>query len=390
MNEEVPIQLIRSEGKGRLLDLHGLPVLHLRGSPGEMGFQHGKLLPERVRQSYQAYVHEYAIEEQGKSLDELLEIFRRAIPFIPQAYLEEMDGLAEASDVCLDLVRAFHVLPTLWHCSGCAAMNEATADGKLYHYRSLDHSLEIGRTLKAQDNACITVWEPDDGVPLAAPSWIGALGIVSGMSAAGLSMGEMGSHCEDECFDGRPMWFQMREVLSRAETLDDGRRLMEEYQPDCGFNFILADGKIPDALVIEVTHTRKAFFRPGDPAEDQPPHFAIPHVVRRVNHFVSPELAATQRPSYDPSIDMPGSAMLYAKLSAFVQQVYGKLDAEHMIWLCRQYPPEHHCLHQAVFCPIDGDFWVATAVNPNESPTPGAQNQPFLPFNLNAILEFEG
>jgi hypothetical protein len=300
-----------------------------------------------------------------------------------------MSGLAEASGVGLDVVRAFHVLPTLWHCSGCAAMNDATRDGKLYHYRSLDHSLDIGRTVKAQDNACITVWEPEDGVPLAAPGWFGALGIVSGLNAAGLSMGEMSSISDDESLDGRPMWLQIREVLAKAESLEDGRALMEEYVPDCGFNFILADGKAPDALAIEVTHSRKTFFRPGDPAEDIPPHYSIPHVVRRTNHFVSPDLAATQRPSYDPSIEKAGSAAHCAKLSDLIRQTYGRLDAEEMIWLCRQYPPEHHCLHQAVFCPIDGDFWVANAVDPAKSATPGAQNQPFLPFNLRSVLEFE-
>ena len=72
-----------------------------------------------------------------------------------------------------------------------------------------------------------------------------------------------------------------------------------------------------------------------------------------------------------------------------IEHVHGKLDAEQMIWLCRCYPPDHSCLHQAVFCPADGDFWFANAASPDESETPGAQNQPFLPFNLNAILEFD-
>ena len=389
MKEQDPIRLIRTEGKGRLLEAHGLPILHLRGTPGEMGYQHGRLLADQVRVSYRAYVNEYAIQDEEMTLEELLGIYGQAEPFIPECYLEEMHGISEGSGAPIDVVRAFHILPTLWHCSGCAVMNEATRDGKLYHYRSLDHTLTIGHTVKAQDNACLTVWEQDGRIPVVAPSWIGALGLVSGMSGAALSMGEMGSHCEDESFEGRPMWFQMREVLSRAENLAEGRKLMEDYVSDCGFNFILTDGKHPDALAIEVTHTKAVFFGPGDPAEDVPPHFAIPNAVRRVNHFVSPELAATQRPNYDPTIDQPGSATLYAKLSELIQQLYGKFDAERMIWLCQQYPREHDCLHQAVFCPIDGDLWVANAADPDKTEFPGAQNQPFLPFSLHAILKFE-
>lgn len=387
MNESIPIRVVKSEGQGRLLDIHGLPVLHVRGAPAEMGYQHGKLMADRVHESYRAYLDDYAVQDQGKTFEELQFIFSQALPFIPDAYLEEMQGLSEGSGVALEKVHAFHVIPTLWHCTGCAAMNRATVDGKLYHYRSLDHSLTIGRALKAQDNACLMVWQPEGRIAHAAPSWVGAIGAVTGMSAAALSMGEMGSHSSDENFAGRPMWFQMREVLSQADTLAVGRRLMEEWPRDCGFNFILADGKIPDALAIEVTHTRIAFFKPGDPEENSPPHFPIPDLVRRTNHFVSPDLAATQRPNYDPSVDMPRSALFYARLSELLQQLYGKLDSQQMIGICRRYPPEHECLHQAVFCPIDGDFWISNAVNPEKSASPGAQNQPFFPYNLKAILE---
>ena len=389
MNEDVPIKFVRREGKGRLLEINGLPVLHLEGTPREMGLQHGSLMPERVKQGCQAYVHDHAIGANELALEQLLDIYAKAEPFIPDCYLEEMAGLSDAAGIELDLIHAFHVLPTLFHCSGCAAMNSATRDGKLYHYRSLDHSLEIGNAIKAQSNACITVWEQEGRIPVAGMGWIGAVGLVTGMNAAGMSMGEMGSHCEDETFEGRPMWFQMREMLSLCEDLNDGRRMIEEWPRDCGFNFILADGKVPDAIAIEVTHSMFEFFETGDSAEDVEPHYPIKDVVRRTNHFVSPRLSKTQRETYDPRSEKEDSAAHYACLSENIEHVHGKLDAEQMIWLCRCYPPDHSCLHQAVFCPADGDFWFANAASPDESETPGAQNQPFLPFNLNAILEFD-
>ena len=389
MNESNTMKLMKAEGRGRLLEIHGRPVVHVRGEPFEMGYQHGAMLAEQIHQSIQAYVFEYALEDQEMTLEILEDIFRQTEPFIPKSYMEEMRGISEGSGVSLHEIHLFHILPTLWHCTGCAAMKEATSDGKLYHYRSLDHPLDIGRGIKAQDNSCITVWEPDGAVPHAAPSWIGSLGIVTGINAAGMSMGEMGSHCSDESFEGMPMWFQMREVMGHVENLDDGRRLMEEWQPECGYNFILTDGKVPDAIAIEVTHSKFEWFTTNDPKEDCPPHFPIPNIVRRTNHFVSPELAETQREVYDPAEEMEGSALFYQKLSEFVQHLYGKLDAEKMIWICHQYPKEHHCLHQAVFCPVDGDFWVSNAVNPDTCETPGAQNQEFLPYNLQAILEFE-
>ena len=45
----------------------------------------------------------------------------------------------------------------------------------------------------------------------------------------------------------------------------------------------------------------------GDPAENVAPHFAIEHCVRRVNHFVAPDLASTQRTPYDPRVSETSS-----------------------------------------------------------------------------------
>lgn len=371
-------------GRGFLEEIRGQLVLHLSGTPYEMGFQHGRLLGERAHVNAESYFSLAA--RRGVTREVLLDTWARCEPFIPAKFQEELRGLAEGAALPQDDVRAFHMIPIFFHCSGAAVFGAATTDGNLYHYRSLDYSLGIGGETKVQENACLIVYRPDGEIPHVVVSWAGAIGCVTGMNAEGISVGEMGSGSSDEDRAGLPMWLHLRNVLGTARTLDQAVEMFRAWPRECGYNFIVTDGKIPDARAIEVTHSRIAIFVPGDPAEDVAPHFPIECCVRRVNHFVSPDLAATQRDEYDPRVSEQASWLGYHLISLYIQQHFGRLDAASMIGLCRSYPPQHSCLHQAVFSPRDGRLWVSNARDPDEVTYAGAQNQTFFPYSLPALL----
>jgi dienelactone hydrolase len=207
------------------------------------------------------------------------------------------------------------------------------------------------------------------------------------MNEKGISIGEMGSRCKDESFEGIPMIFMLREALRRANTLDEALTFVREAKRTCGYNFIFADGKIPDAAAIEVTRSLFRAMRWNDPEGNTPPHSLIECAVRRVNHFVSPALAATQREVYDPAKSVAPSWIGYRLISDFITNNYGRLNDSKMIEMLRMYPPEHSCLHQAVFCPSDGVFWASMADDPAQVQFAGAQNQTFYRYDLKAILE---
>ncbi len=382
-----PVRLLLGrEGAGFLESIDGQLVLHMEGTPREMGFQHGRLLAKRVRECIQSYLHESELAGGKRTLDDLVRLWEAALPNIPAAYVEELEGLAEGAEVPLAELQALHIMPTLHHCSGAAVFGSVTTDGELYHYRSLDFSLHFGTTKTVQENACLLLWKPTGEIPHAVVGWAGTIGCVTGMNAAGISVGEMGSESSDEVLDGTPMWFHLREVLRRARTLEDAKRLFVEWKKECGYNFIVADGNARTAVAVEVDRSRLVFFEPNDPKENVAPHFAMRDVVRRVNHFVDPELASRQRDPYDPSISKEGSWLGYREISRFLEEERGRIDGERMIALCRLYPPTHSCLHQAVFAPRDGRMWIANAVSPESSPTPGAQNQAFHSYRLADLL----
>jgi hypothetical protein len=125
---------------------------------------------------------------------------------------------------------------------------------------------------------------------------------------------------------------------------------------------------------------------PGDEKSSPPPHFPIANAVRRGNHFVDKTMAAIQRDTYDPEISSPETWLAYSVMSGFLLDNYGRLSDLTMIELLRKYPPEHACLHQAVFCPSTLELWVSNAVPPGPAKFAGAQNQPFYKYSLPKLI----
>ena len=175
-----------ADGGGWLEQNGEYRVLHLDGAPYEMGFQHGEIMGSEVHDTIQAYVYDWAIGDNGMTLEEIDAIIDAFFPFIPQKYVDEMQGLADGSGAdCQDLWR-LHAIPSRYHCCGVAGWGDATSkysDGALHHCRSLDYALDIGDLIQPQDVALVIVRNPADGVAFAVPSWSGFIGNVGGLNA---------------------------------------------------------------------------------------------------------------------------------------------------------------------------------------------------------------
>jgi dienelactone hydrolase len=382
--EDVTPVKVAESGTGVLYRYGEQRVLVVRGTPHEMGLAHGKLLAKEVKEDTQAFLYDWAMGDRGRTREELRAIWEKLAPHIPKRYLEEIDGIAEGSGVPVEDLRLMHAIPSRYHCTGAAVLPSVTKDGKVYHTRSLDYSLDIGKGVRPQTNAILYVCAPDEGIPHAIVSWAGFVGCVTGMNLEGVGVGEMGSHSSDETFDGVPMIFLLREALARAPDLAAAKAIWAKGPRTCGYNFIFSDPK--DACAVESNAKLCRFFSPGDERENVAPHWAIPGIVRRCNHFVDPELAATQRDPYDPRESAGGSWAAYDFQGRFLDERRGTIDAQTMIALLRSYPASHSCLHQAVICPNDRAIWVSVAHDPATDPLPGAQNQPFLRYDLRSLL----
>lgn len=361
-------------------------VLVTRGTPRARGLAHGRLLRKRIAENVRAFLDEWAIRRKGRTRAELMAIWKKTAPHIPAHFHEELKGLAEGSGVPLKDLQLLHAIPSRYHCTGTAALPAVTKDGRLYHTRSLDYPLDIGRTVRPQTNALLLVSVPRDGIAHACVGWAGFLGCVTGMNIAGVSIGEMGSRSSDESFDGLPMIFMVREALRTAHNLEEAKAVWRKHPRTCGYNFILCDEK--NACAVECNRSRLVFFAPGDKKENAAPHYAIPNVVRRCNHFIDRELAKTQRRLYDPRMGASAPSFgVYLSQGRALEAARGTIGLDTMISILRAYPPFVSCLHQAVMIPADRVLWVSQATDPAHDPLPGAQSQPFLRYDLRALVK---
>jgi len=277
-------------------------VLYVSGTPYERGYQQGRLLREEVRENL-LYLYDKVLDKYH--FEELLdESYERQRPFIPQEYVDEMQGLAHGSRLPLRVVHAIHALPeiTEWggkrkykklikemmdgvllgtSCSNFAANKTATADGKMYTVRVLDWGLHRLSKLHEYPLITVTVPEKGEGIASANIGWAGFLGAVSGMNAEGITLGEMGyGDPEGETMRGRPMPFVLRDVLTYAKSLKDVRKIIKEAPPTNSFVFLMSDGKTGDAELYVRDRFRFEVFKAGKDLEDKSKKFpAIPGIV---------------------------------------------------------------------------------------------------------------
>jgi hypothetical protein len=245
-------------------------VVHLSGSPYEVGRQHGELLREEVRASVSqvlGYFRHYLKLPVIRAwlVNWWLDApWRSAKPFIPADYLEELKGLAETSGVPLRELYRLHAVPDrTYSCANFAAWGTVTAGGRLIHMRNLDWNIDAG----IQQFATVFVVHPEGKHAFINVGWAGFIGVLSGLNEQAISIGQVGAETADATFQGEPMVFLMRRVLEEAEDLDDAAALIAGARRTVGVNYLIADAKVRRAVAIETTRRHMRVFQADDPAE---------------------------------------------------------------------------------------------------------------------------
>ena len=345
-------------GQGWLELINGYPVLHLKGTPYEIGYQHGALLKERIHQNLNSILKGKAEQpikigflklKPRAAIESIVEIER---PYVPEKYFEEMRGLSAASGIPLRDVVAANFIPEMFHCSGFAVMNSATKDGTLYHGRVLDYAIDWG----LQDHAIIAVIEPDQGHAYVNVTYAGFVGCVTGMNARSISVGEMGGGGLGH-WAGVPMALLVREVLSQSETLDDAIRVFRDNPRTCQYFYVVADGKTNRAVGMEASWN---VFQTIEPGQQHP-------------------LLPT--PVTDAVLLSAGDR--YKELVKRAQAQHGEFTADSARDLmCRPVAMKSN-LHNVLFEPRSTKFWVANATSDKQP----AAEQKYAAFQLSELLQ---
>jgi hypothetical protein len=299
-----------------------------------MGRQHGVLMKREVRNLVDRILYGVGVGssfEKGRwFLGEIEQAQRRLMPFIDARYVREMDAMAAAVGLEKEEICLANFFPELFHCSGFALMGEATVGGRMYHGRILDYLKGVG----LEPNAVVIVSQPDEGHAWVNVSYAGFVGSVTAMNAKHISIGEMGGRGEGN-WDGKPMAQLLREVMEKAETLEEAVEIMRRGPRTCEYYYVIADGNAKRAVGIAATPTTFEVIEPGQS------HPRLPHPVK------------------DTVLMSAGDR--YEKLAERVKEGYGKFEAESARRLMERPVAMKSNIHSVLFAPDTLEFWVANA-----------------------------
>ncbi len=380
-------ELLDQEGAGKLFRVGEHLVCVMEGAPREMGFQHGRLLAGKIREIMRQGYMVNALYNNGYTAEYINAQSDRMQQHFPPEYIEEMQGIVEGcraggfEDVTYEEVRGGVTMAEILHhdpntppgCSNFAVWGQWTTDGRLLHGRNLDWDVKSG----AQNCAVTFVWRPKGGWPFMMTGWAGSIGSVSGMSAKGLTIGEMTSSSTQETFNGLPLFLIMRRILEKADSLEQAVAIMERGPRTTGWNFIIGDGKALDGRALEVDAVDCAVFGPMDPKENaETGAWAMPDCVRRTNHPISMtmirKLVALHGPEYGISMDDLQAAIpllqaqntwqRYDWMGKTIQAQPGKIDVPQALQILANGPVYASAtLHSWVFDPKNKTAYVALA-----------------------------
>jgi hypothetical protein len=347
-------RLVGTSGKGRLERHDGTRVLFLEGTPEEMGAQHGALLKKEIKDLVNRILYGVGV---GSSFPkgrwffgEIEKAQSRIHPFIDPRYLAEMDAIALATGHEKEEIRLANFFPELFHCSGFALFGDATVGGKMYHGRILDYLRGMG----LEQNAVVIVSKPEKGNAWVNISYAGFIGSVTAMNEKHVAIGEMGGRGEGN-WDGKPMAQLVREVMEKANTLDEAVAIMRKGPRTCEYYYVISDAKTKAAVGIAATPTMFEVVKPGEA------HARLPHPIKD-----AVLLSAGDR---------------YEELASRVKAGFGKFTAESARDLMTRPVCMPSNIHSVLFDPETLDFWVANA----DSKTPASHTR-YTKYNLAELL----
>jgi isopenicillin-N N-acyltransferase like protein len=322
-----------------------VPVVVVRGTPYEMGWQLGHL----TRKEMQAFIPP-AIEAVAKELkvsqDLLREVWARSAAYGDDRVEQELAGLADGSGVPLSMLEATHAVPLLmpYSCSSIAAWGDATVDGHLYQTRNLDWSLEVG----AHEFPAVIVYVPKNGIPHVVPSFAGVIGAHTGMNARGIVLAEMGDAAAKEMpYQVHAPHFTIfnRTILYDADSLTRALEIFVAQPMTKRYHFVFGDGRTEKRAVKIRAHSpeprdrRIVIWNDNDPKDEFAPNVLSCVVYNDEGRGAFPTL----------------------------KKEYGKFNGEKLIELANRIPIKGGNVVNAVYDATDFKLWVSYAKGDKEA-----------------------
>lgn len=357
-------------------------ILWLKGTPYEMGLQHGELMAEELAKGVE-YI-------QGSELG-LLEVFSREFGFLDDAkvqsydmILDECEGMAEGAkvegwtlDLCLALaygeVFLDHLeLGILDQCSQFLAAGPAVAseDGELIHGRNLDWD-DISYLL---EYPTIIVRHPTGKIPYVTVGFPGNVATYNGINAAGISVASNENQSNGDIDRvGTPSIQTQNVILAEYDNIDDIMAMIEGLDRMSAENLVIADGNAGRGVIYQLTASHFGKNELGDAG-----------IGWITNHYTHPDMVKWGIEYKENASTLIRHQRLTQLLDPEEKEttLYGKIDVPKAVSVLRdRYNPQtgetqpedafdddssiatNGVIYSIVFKPKSGHFWLA-AGNP--------------------------
>jgi len=319
---------------------HALPLVVVRGTPYEMGYQLGEALRTEIQAWVPAAVAGIA-EQLSMTQAQMQEVWLRSAAFTDLRVAQEMVGLADGSGISLAQLQALHAAPLLmpYSCSSIAVWGDATTDGHLYQTRNLDWSMQIG----AHNVAVIVVYLPQDGIAHVVPNFAGVVVAHTGMNARGIVLAEMGdASAKMAPYQVHAPHFAayFRSMLYDAQSLDQVLQIFHAQPTMKAYHFVFGDGG-PQRRAVKI-------------------RTVLDQVKVWNDNDASDEFAPQVLPCLVYNDEGRGAF-------ATLQTEYGKLDGEKLVGLANQIPIKGGNVVNTVFDATDLRMWVTYAQGDTEA-----------------------
>ncbi len=94
-------------------------LLHLKGSPYELGYQHGEQLKEAVAHNIKRLIDDQILANQDHpQIKSFFAAFSAILAFMPEDYKQELQGLADGAQQPYQKILLLNLFPEMFHCSG--------------------------------------------------------------------------------------------------------------------------------------------------------------------------------------------------------------------------------------------------------------------------------
>ena len=267
----------------------GLTIVTLKGTPLEMGLQHGTLLKDeisRIHDHVLDYLSQIKRGVWGRTVYPLLQLLVWGYNlFIPAEYREELKGIARGAGLSYSSILLINVLDDLGHKMACSCFTVTGAKTKgntLIYGRNLDYGVFTDLMPSLNTIFC---YQPSSGFPFVSVAWPAYAGVVTGMSSKKLVLGSLTSFSKEKARIGTPSGLLYRKALQYASSLTDFRKSIMNGRRTINNNLLIAS--TGESVVLEVSPTRGQLRSQQDDVLTVTNHFQNPFMSELKTFFMA-------------------------------------------------------------------------------------------------------